>query len=117
MITFLRSLFTYFLAFLNTLYVVPGIVIADRRDPASPWIDRLARIWAGGWLPGARIRLETNGLENLDRHSSYVAVSNHQSNLDPMCHFLALGIPLRFLAKKELFSVPCSARPSRRWAW
>lgn len=42
-----------------------------------------------------------------------MVVANHQSALDIMACFLAIGVPIRFLAKKELFRVPFLAMGMR----
>lgn len=49
------------------------------------------------------------GVENLPPTGGFIAVSNHVSNLDPLtfAHFLVDNdIPVKFLAKAELFQVP-----------
>ncbi|MDH5371897.1 MAG: 1-acyl-sn-glycerol-3-phosphate acyltransferase, partial [Acidimicrobiia bacterium] len=54
-----------------------------------------------------------NGSENVEPGQSYVVVSNHQSSIDIPAHFLALPMPIRFLAKKELFGIPIFGRALR----
>lgn len=58
-------------------------------------------------------KLEIEGQENVDPTQSYVVVSNHISTLDIMACFLAVRIPIRYLAKKELFRVPVLAQAMR----
>jgi 1-acyl-sn-glycerol-3-phosphate acyltransferase len=103
MIDVIRTAMTWVFVALATLIAVPALVIAG---PDSPWIDRIARIWARVWLVALGLRPVVEGADRVDPNGSYVVVGNHQSNLDPMCHFLAFPAPLRFLAKKELYSVP-----------
>ena len=57
--------------------------------------------------------LEVRGLEHVDTSRSYVVVSNHLSGFDIMAHFAALPIPIRFLAKTELFKIPIFGRAMR----
>lgn len=56
----------------------------------------------------ASFRIEFIGREHVPKDGSILVCSNHQSNWDPV--LLACAIPkerpLRFFAKKELFSVP-----------
>ncbi len=54
----------------------------------------------------AGVKLVIEGLENVDPDQTYVVVSNHQSAFDIFAHFAALPLPIRFLAKKELFKIP-----------
>lgn len=52
------------------------------------------------------VTLEVSGADLVDTGRSYVVVSNHLSAFDIMAHFAALPIPIRFLAKTELFRIP-----------
>ena len=106
MIAFLRTVLTLVLAGLATLAATPAFVIVASRNPASPTMDRIAAMWAKVWLLGLGLRPEVEVDVPIPAGGSYLVVGNHQSNLDPMCHYLAFPSPLRFLAKKELYSVP-----------
>lgn len=87
------------------LGVVAVIVAAVR--PSSHFIDRrIIRFWARFFLWSAGFDLEVSGAENIDESRAYVFVSNHESDADIPCHFLACRVPIRFLAKKELYRVP-----------
>ncbi len=57
--------------------------------------------------------LEVQGAELVDPKRSYVVVANHLSVLDIMACFLAVPVPIRFLAKKELFRIPILAPAMR----
>jgi 1-acyl-sn-glycerol-3-phosphate acyltransferase len=102
----LRSLLTYVNGVLATLIGSVSTMIVALVRPRSPWVDRIARGWARACLWPSGVQLEIKGQENVDPEASYVVVSNHQSTFDIMAHFIALPVPIRFLAKKELFSTP-----------
>lgn len=51
-------------------------------------------------------RVHVHGAENEPREGGYLAVSNHISFLDVFSLGVALRGQIRFMAKKELFSVP-----------
>jgi 1-acyl-sn-glycerol-3-phosphate acyltransferase len=53
------------------------------------------------------------GAGHIDPARGYVVVSNHLSALDIMVLFAFLPIPLRFLAKRELFGIPIFGRTMR----
>lgn len=89
------------------------IMLLGRRDPAAPSVERLLMSWAHLWMSLARIDLEVEGDENLDPATSYVIVANHLSNYDIMICFTALPVPIRFLAKKELFKYPLLSQAMR----
>ena len=81
--------------------------------PDSPWIERIIRIWSGTGLRLAGVRLEVKGVERLAPGQAYVFVANHISVLDIFTHFYGLPVPVRFLAKKELFRIPILAQGLR----
>tara|TARA_Y100001968_G_scaffold246665_1_gene230942 strand:+ start:589 stop:1239 length:651 start_codon:yes stop_codon:yes gene_type:complete len=69
-------------------------------------------------------RGQTIGISNLPKTGGIVVVSNHGSHLDPPILGHALGRPVAFMAKSELFKVPilsfiisaCGAYPVKRGA-
>ena len=69
-------------------------------------------------------RGKTLGISNLPKRGGVVIVSNHGSHLDPPILGHALGRPVAFMAKSELFNVPilsfiisaCGAYPVKRGA-
>ena len=69
-------------------------------------------------------RGRTIGISNLPKAGGVVVVSNHGSHLDPPILGHALGRPVAFMAKSELFRVPilssiisaCGAYPVKRGA-
>ena len=69
-------------------------------------------------------RGQTTGISNLPKTGGVVVVSNHGSHLDPPILGHALGRPVAFMAKSELFRIPilsfiisaCGAYPVKRGA-
>ena len=52
------------------------------------------------------VRVRVEGRANLPRTGAYLLVSNHVSWIDPPWLEFVVGRPIRYLAKRELFSVP-----------
>jgi len=50
--------------------------------------------------------VHTTGRENIDRNSSYVIISNHQSIYDIFLIYGWLGIDIKWVMKKELAKIP-----------
>ena len=82
---------------------------------AFPWtfltgnINFLYRIGMWGAFTGVRlagVRVQTVGLDKLDRGRSYIFMSNHVSNIDPPLMLPLIPGRTSVMAKKELFSYP-----------
>lgn len=114
MLAALRTPFTYLLGLLATGLAATAIIVVSTVSPSSRLVDRIARGWARVILWAGGVRLRVTGTEHVDPSTSYVVISNHQSTFDIMAHFLALPIPIRFLAKQELFRVPLLGWALRR---
>jgi 1-acyl-sn-glycerol-3-phosphate acyltransferase len=78
-----------------------------RKD--NPLIERVTDRWGRAWLWLGRVDIEVIGRDNITPGRSYVIVSNHQSAFDIMSHFIAMPVPIRYLAKQELFRIPILA--------
>ena len=92
----------------GVLATLAAAVLVLCRGPAradAPATDRIVRWWAAAWLRAAGARVTVHGLEHVRADTTYVVVSNHQSNLDPMVHLRALPLSLRILAMRELFRI------------
>lgn len=100
---------TFWLAIAAVILTIPAasatILIAIFRS-TSPRIDRVIRWWGRGLVRAAGIELRSEGLEVLDPERRYILVANHYSYLDIPCILAAVPQPIRFMAKKSLFSIP-----------
>jgi len=100
----------------GVLATLAGALLVLCRGPAradSAVTDRVVRWWAAVWLRAAGARVVVDGLEHVEPAATYVVVSNHQSNLDPMAYLRALPLSLRVLAMRELFQIPLLGRAMR----
>ncbi|MBC8456134.1 1-acyl-sn-glycerol-3-phosphate acyltransferase [bacterium] len=68
--------------------------------------DFFIKIWAKLLLSAAGMRLQVHHQERLEQFDFCVFMVNHQSAMDIPIAITALKKPIRFLAKKELFSIP-----------
>lgn len=79
------------------------------KDQAKGWThlaDELQRTWSRGLLARAHTRVAVVGGANINPDERYIVVCNHGSYFDVPCLFASLPLSLRFVAKKELLSVP-----------
>ncbi|HSO48980.1 MAG TPA: lysophospholipid acyltransferase family protein, partial [Acidimicrobiia bacterium] len=108
-----RTVLTGAAGVIATIVAVAVIAVIAVFDKTSPKIERVIRGWSRVWLTTSGTRLEVDGQENIDPNRSYVVVANHLSALDIMACVLAVPLPIRFLAKKELFRIPVLAQGMR----
>jgi 1-acyl-sn-glycerol-3-phosphate acyltransferase len=94
-----------------TVIVCLSVIAISLVRKTSPLIEVVIHTWARMWFVLSRTELEVRG--DFDRSRSHVVVSNHSSWFDIFANFLATPVPLRFLAKKELFAIPLLAPAMR----
>lgn len=112
-VTLYRTVLTWVVGVLVTIAGAFAVLVLVPFDPASPRIDAVIRWWARSWLLASGTGVTVEGQENIDPSKSYVVVANHLSTLDIMVCFLAVPVPIRYLAKKELFRIPLLAQAMR----
>lgn len=108
-----RTALTLITGVMATVAAAISVVIISRLSPTSPLVDRVARWWGQAWLTASGTGLTVRGLEHVDPNRSYMVVANHQSYMDVFATFVGLPIPIRFLAKTELFRIPLLASGMR----
>ncbi len=108
-----RTIITVVAGVTATIVAVAFIAVTVVINDSSPLIEKIIRVWSRVWLAASGTKLEVEGAENIDPNRSYVVVANHLSALDIMACLLAVPLPIRFLAKKELFRVPVLAQGMR----
>ncbi len=62
----------------------------------------------------APVSLEVTGAEKIDTARQYVFVANHLSNYDIPVMFRTIPVPIRYLAKKEIYKIPIVAQAMNR---
>jgi 1-acyl-sn-glycerol-3-phosphate acyltransferase len=82
--------------------IVLPISLIDRRGEVAL---EMSRWWARAHLIMSGIGVRLKGLENLGR-PPYIFMGNHQSALDIYALFAVLPPSFRWIAKRELFSIP-----------
>jgi 1-acyl-sn-glycerol-3-phosphate acyltransferase len=112
-VTLLRTVLTWTVGVLATIVGGSIVIVLVVVRPTSPAIEKTIRWWSRMWLIASGTSFEVRGREHVDLDRSYVVVANHQSTLDIMVCFLAVPLPIRYLAKKELFRIPLLAQAMR----
>lgn len=75
-------------------------------DPSGDTVLRLARWWSLAITRLAGVRVEAQSRAAIDPARSYVFMANHLSTVDIWALFIALPIPVRMIAKKQLAQIP-----------
>jgi len=92
---------------------VPTLVQAAQGTLTTQICDERLDSWSKALVRQAGIRLDVKGTENLVYGEPFVVMSNHQSHYDIPVLYQALRIPLRMVAKKEIFRIPFMAGAMR----
>jgi 1-acyl-sn-glycerol-3-phosphate acyltransferase len=90
-------------------WISVALVLARLAGP-EPALALARRVWAPGLLSAAGAQLRVSGGERVDPARAAFFVANHQSWIDIPALFRALPLPLGFLAKRELATVPFLGR-------
>src|SRR5881398_2041437 len=102
----LRTIWAIVVAIAVTIPCATTVLIIAAVSSASPLIEPVIRFWARVVLWGAGIDVRGEGMETIDRTKRYILIANHHSYFDIPCIFAAIPQPIRFMAKKSLFSIP-----------
>lgn len=112
--TILRTVLTWVVGVIATIIGAVSVIAIALVNKTSPAIEVVIRAWSKSWLWASGTKLEITGQSHIDPSRSYVVVANHLSTLDIMVCFLTVPLPIRYLAKKELFRIPLLAQAMRR---
>lgn len=100
--------------FLFTLALAGLVSVVAMFRPDTPFIESVIRFWSRFFLRAAGTKLTVHGAERIAADGQYVFVANHLSNLDIPAMFLTAPVPIRYLAKKEVYKIPLVATAMRR---
>ena len=104
----IRTGWVFLVGFFATIYHAGNVVLRSRfwRRNLHCACDKAARRWGQNILWAAKVRVELEGIENLQTDQPQIIVSNHQSWFDVFALAAHLPVRYRFVAKRELGEVP-----------
>ncbi|MCL5278243.1 MAG: 1-acyl-sn-glycerol-3-phosphate acyltransferase, partial [Deltaproteobacteria bacterium] len=82
------------------------VIVAGLFDYKGRMYDLISRVWSNAILYTAGIKVTIEGLDNVDRNTPHIFMSNHLSHLDTAAFIAKIPFRIRFFAKKELLRVP-----------
>jgi 1-acyl-sn-glycerol-3-phosphate acyltransferase len=103
-----RRLWGVIATVLSVLYTAILLILAAIVAPFAHGhhVSPLMRLWGRMISRTCGIKVEIDGLENLDGLGSFVLVSNHQSLFDIIAVCYCIPREIRFVAKREIRKVP-----------
>jgi len=95
-----------FWAALATVILCIVIIPAGLLSRTGNLAFSLSKIWAYIMLAVSFVRTEIKNKDKIQKGTSYIIISNHQSLYDIIALVTTLGIQFRWIIKKELLKVP-----------
>jgi 1-acyl-sn-glycerol-3-phosphate acyltransferase len=105
-VRFLRSLGVWTVIVAATIFFGILAIPLSLLPGGGEWFRRLSRGWSGVILAASGVSVEILHPERLVGGRSFVIASNHESFYDIPVLFASFPMPVRFLAKRNLFRVP-----------
>ena len=95
----------FFISILCIIIAIVTIVVSpvDRKGKITHY---LSKIFGGGILLIAGVKVEVEGKENLDAYENYIFISNHLSYFDIPILMKAIPNNVRFIYKDSLTKIP-----------
>jgi len=93
------------ISFITVFFAIFAIIFS-LIDRSGKVYNLLGKWWAKILLWIAGVRVETIGLENVNKGENYIYVANHLSNIDIPVVMANLPGQLRIVFKKELAKIP-----------
>ena len=106
-LSYLRSLvFTNTLIYVYTAVCGTFSLCGSLFDSRGRWQHACARVWSWLILKTSGVRVQVEGLGNVNPHETTIFCINHQSAMDIPVLFVHLPVQFRFVAKRSLFRLP-----------
>jgi 1-acyl-sn-glycerol-3-phosphate acyltransferase len=102
----IRTLFVWCCIAVDTVVLGSMVMLAHLFDRSGKLGHSIARQWAKVIVWASGVRVSTEGLEHVPGEGPYLFMSNHQGAYDIFALESSLPFHFKWLAKKELFSIP-----------
>ena len=102
----IRTIFVWSCIVVATLVLGVFVLLAYPFDRSGKVGHYYAKLWGKLALLANRVKVKVEGMERLSGKGPYIFMSNHQGYYDIFALLSHLPYQFKWLAKKELFSVP-----------
>ena len=106
LIDFIKLVWLLSVGFIDTFIFWLPVAIVAIFSRTGRLAFQLCQVWAWFLIKAGFSSVEIKGLENVDPGRSYVIISNHVSLYDIPALLSGLGVPFRWILKKELLKIP-----------
>ncbi|HPD57932.1 MAG TPA: lysophospholipid acyltransferase family protein [Smithellaceae bacterium] len=89
-----------------TLVLAVPIIAAGLLSRTGNLAFTLSKLWAYTMLAVSFVRVEIKNKEKIQKGTSYIIISNHQSHFDILALVTTLGIQYRWFIKREVLMLP-----------
>jgi 1-acyl-sn-glycerol-3-phosphate acyltransferase len=102
----IRTIFVWSCIVIATLVFGFLTLLTYPFDRKGKVIHHYARLWGKVALMANRVKVKIEGMAHLKKEGPYIFMSNHQGSYDIFVLLGHLPFQFKWLAKKELFSIP-----------
>jgi len=102
----IRTIFVWFSIVLSGLVFASCAIVTYLFDRKGEMAHLCARLWGKVVLLANGVHVKVEGLEQLRSKGPYVFMANHQGSYDIFALLGRLPFQFKWLAKKEIFSIP-----------
>ncbi len=102
----IRTVFVWFCIGLSGLFFASLAILTYLFDRTGGMAHLCARLWGKAALLVNRVHVKIEGLEHLHEEGPYIFMANHQGSYDIFALLGRLPFQFKWLAKKEIFSIP-----------
>jgi 1-acyl-sn-glycerol-3-phosphate acyltransferase len=102
----IRTIYVWSCIVVATLVLGFFVLITYPLDRKGRVAHHFGRLWGKVALLANRVKVKVEGLEHLTGKGPYIFMSNHQGSYDIFAFLGHLPFQFKWLAKKELFSIP-----------
>ncbi len=102
----IRTVFVWSCIAIALLVLGSLVILTSPFDRRGKVIHCYGRLWGKVALLANRVKVRVEGIEHLKGEGPYIIMSNHQGSYDIFALLSHLPFQFKWLAKKELFSVP-----------
>ena len=101
----MRKVFIFLEHLIVTVFLSTVGLLASLFETQGKTLHRMSILWAKIHLKASSVQVSVTGIENMTS-PPYIIMCNHQSALDIYSLLVALPLPFKWVAKRELFFIP-----------